>query len=575
MEEIKMKKILVIILGLLGITSSFARKPETLEQAQNLAYYKGFIGREVQYEPSDSVTTNLMVAAKPIEINVDGNMTFQVEWYQTSRYRKKLSKDSIRVKVWVTNAFSPRYRKRESPKELIKFEFYNDDAYQQYKNRTLQNMPAIGVLQGEVLWPSLPMPKIPNQLYEIVNVSKGYEINNTIHFQKEVFHPLKLSEANIVAPYIVGDTLYYNRYRSYFNDEDIVLSLRDLDGKIYYSATNEDLIKELILSPKKYIPKQYTVKISTPGTILNHVDFNDLESITELTVSGTLNSTDILAIRRMTNLQVLNLKDAKMYYDANGLKGAKESMQYKIFGDPHLYLWNTTAQKEKEMEVYEQTMTKIYEQCLVLPARSFAEFESLQRIILPENILIIGRSSFKDCINLKEVTMSNSVQIIENYAFNGCTSLSKITLSSELQSIGDYTFAKCQTLTNIMIPSKLKRLGERVFWSCNTLESITLPSGVLTIPSGCFYSCEKLKSITFSGVKHIYTDAFVCCSALEFMRCTTPEPPVFEEGEIRIMGHDCKETGNDLKQITFYFPKSSATLYIASPLMDVFSLKSE
>ena len=101
-----MKKILVIILGLLGIASSFARKPETLEQAQNLAYYKGFIGREVQYEPSDSVTTNLMVAAKPIEINVDGNMTFQVEWYQTSRYRKKLSKDSIRVKVWVTNALA-------------------------------------------------------------------------------------------------------------------------------------------------------------------------------------------------------------------------------------------------------------------------------------------------------------------------------------------------------------------------------------------------------------------------------------------------------------------------------------
>ena len=77
------------------------------------------------------------------------------------------------------------------------------------------------------------------------------------------------------------------------------------------------------------------VTLSTEGTLLEKIGTSNIESIQSLKVSGNVNGTDILAIRKMTNLHILDLRDANIV--DGGLSYYKDYVTSKdAIGD---YFW--------------------------------------------------------------------------------------------------------------------------------------------------------------------------------------------------------------------------------------------
>lgn len=59
---------------------------------------------------------------------------------------------------------------------------------------------------------------------------------------------------------------------------------------------------------KSYNGEITSIIVSTPGTLIDLIGVNNVNSITGLRITGNLNGTDILTIRKMTNLHYLDLE---------------------------------------------------------------------------------------------------------------------------------------------------------------------------------------------------------------------------------------------------------------------------
>ena len=128
-----------------------------------------------------------------------------------------------------------------------------------------------------------------------------------------------------------------------------------------------------------------TINVSTAGTLIDLLGTDNANTVTSLKLSGYLNGTDIFTIRKMNNLELLDIEDANII---NG--GAS-------------YYENYTTSKD-----------------------------------------VIGYYFFKDKSNLKMILLPLSVKKIEDFAFEGCSSLVSITIPSNVTSIGKNIFKNCK-----------------------------------------------------------------------------------------------------------------------------------
>ena len=80
--------------------------------------------------------------------------------------------------------------------------------------------------------------------------------------------------------------------------------------------------------------------------------------------------------------------------------------------------------------------------------------DSVEKVVIEENVTSIGNSVFRDCSSLASITIPNSVTNIGKCAFQDCSSLTSIEIPSSVTSIGDSAFFECAGLTGITIPKK-------------------------------------------------------------------------------------------------------------------------
>jgi len=248
----------------------------------------------------------------------------------------------------------------------------------------------------------------------------------------------------------------------------------------------------LLLFLSLYFVVQATVSKTvnvTAGGLSSALTYTELTTVTNLTVTGTIDATDFVTMRdNMPSLAVLDIS-AVTIAAYNGSNGTFTDTSYPANGLPEWAFCNSATNNTGKT--------------------------TLTTIILPSSVTSIGDYAFDDCTGLTNVTIGNSVTSIGDYAFNGCRSLISITIPSSVTSIGEEAFWGCVGLTSITIPSSVTSIGNGAFSGCSSLTSVIIPSSVTSIGNGAFEYCSGLTSVTIpSSVTSIGNNAFSYCNGL-------------------------------------------------------------
>lgn len=302
--------------------------------------------------------------------------------------------------------------------------------------------------------------------------------------------------------------------------------------------------------------QRVSINIETAGTLSTIVG-NNIDLITDLTLTGSLNADDIITIRAMDSLKILNLTDANIV--SGGI--AYSTKENTITGLSRLKLIsvklpNSLTNIDMGAFYFCTALTSItippsvasigywaFTGCTSLKEfivdNNNLNFSSLDGVLfnkdrtalvffpnskstsyeIPDSVTTISIYAFSDCYKLESVTIPNSVKSINDYAFRNCISLTSITLPNGVISIGSNAFQYCSGLTSITIPDGVTSIGQYSFADCKSLTSITLPNGITSIGNNTFENCSGLKSITIpNSVTEIGYYAFQNCSGLTSFR---------------------------------------------------------
>ncbi len=129
--------------------------------------------------------------------------------------------------------------------------------------------------------------------------------------------------------------------------------------------------------------------------------------VTSLCISGPINGTDVLLLRKMINEAALrNLVLSGASITEGGVKYYED--------DSHSY--GTSSD--------------------VIGAYMFYGCADLEQVVLPSDVTSIGSSAFRGCSSLASITLSDGLMTIGEEAFYGCSSLTSIAIQSCVTSIG-------------------------------------------------------------------------------------------------------------------------------------------
>lgn len=242
-----------------------------------------------------------------------------------------------------------------------------------------------------------------------------------------------------------------------------------------------------------------TIHIETAGTLKDLIG-DKQSTITELTLSGYVNGTDVGCFRGMPALKVLNMK------------------QCTIVAGGDTYAFNTATSDNW------------------ISPWMFYEMKTIEQIILPDNVVGIGEAAFWNCSatsvtipegvasigdsfrgsGLVSIRIPSTVTSIGDYCFWQSYNLKEVTFAanSQLQSIGQTVFSET-AITSIEIPETVTRMGYCCFQKCTELVSANIPSKVRVIEQATFKGCVKLEQIKLpEGIETIERGVFASCSKL-------------------------------------------------------------
>lgn len=223
-----------------------------------------------------------------------------------------------------------------------------------------------------------------------------------------------------------------------------------------------------------------SVTLTEAGTLSNQITGDEKLTITDLTISGPINTADILFIRQMVGanngdnkpinpgkLQHLNLRAASFKKSSGAYFFIKKGLSNVGYG------------------------------------------------ISEDNL--VDQYMFSGCDQLVEVKLPATTQKINNNAFNGCSKLTTCAIPVAVTHIGDYAFAKCKALKEVNIPAAVTYMGSGVFTDCTGIETVNFNEDcqVKEIRANAFNGCSALKSVKLSsGVEELGSKAFANCASL-------------------------------------------------------------
>lgn len=239
----------------------------------------------------------------------------------------------------------------------------------------------------------------------------------------------------------------------------------------------------------------------TPGELSNILG-TDITTITDLTVSGSINNVDFATMRdQMLLLENIDLSNASVI--GNSI--------------PSFALCYTTYKGKKSIKT-----VKLPENITTIGERAFYDCTNLTSINIPLSVTIIKNAAFARCTNILSITLPNTLKTIEESAFSECFALSGVFVPTSVTSIGDWSFSDCGGLIevdsnnlyyssnngvllnknqsilikcpisisgNYIIPNTVTTIKDWAFRACNKIETIRIPSSTISVASNSFTGC--------------------------------------------------------------------------------------
>lgn len=279
-----------------------------------------------------------------------------------------------------------------------------------------------------------------------------------------------------------------------------------------------------------------TIEVKTAGSLLSLIS-EDLKSITDLTITGELNSKDLVVLKKMGTSEVLEdldlsdviIKDDKgnvtnsiikdAFWDASKLKsiilpksvisiegnfaaGCKvlESIVLPVnltyitedafWGCSNVELI-TISDKNQHFKTIENTLFTKDGTELIL----YLSTKKNEEYTIPEGVKIIKKGSLDGNDYIKVLNLPNTLEIVEGWTCRYLPNVKKLELPKSLKEIGPYAFSK-NGVTEIYLKSNTPpSLDRDAFWSSKDNCQVFVPKG-----SYYNYWLDDLWS-AFNGIK--------------------------------------------------------------------------
>lgn len=239
-----------------------------------------------------------------------------------------------------------------------------------------------------------------------------------------------------------------------------------------------------------------TVNLSTPGTLATFLTSNEKSMVTDLIVSGSMNTNDIAFINSLRDsLKNIDLGNATLVQS----EGLAKSFAFAFGNNINLL------------------------ESISLPAgilgirdRAFTGCNGLKRMHLPSSVKEIGFEAFFECNSLQKINLPEGLTKVDDFAFLECRKLDSLVIPSTLDQWGWCVFGACTSLKSLTFAPSLKRTGDSSFRFCTSLDSIVLPTSLKVLEGGTFMGCSQLKSVVLNvGLDSLNMGAFAMCPCLE------------------------------------------------------------
>lgn len=279
-----------------------------------------------------------------------------------------------------------------------------------------------------------------------------------------------------------------------------------------------------------------TLNISTPGTLRQSLYAMDVEDISVLTISGSLDASDLKYIAEGSGA----IPTAE-YIDVSGVTLVPGGEAYVR---RQLTAWNSTRiyvdfyiSDECKLELNSSSdwlgsPITYYDYQGNNFAGVFAELENLQKVRLPGNITEIGPATFEECKALKDLLIPEGVRTIHQDAFSSSgietltvpsglsmidrwafyrSSIKEIAGSAGVDSIGYQAF--CGSKIETMDLTGLSKLGKAAFMNSSLKGELTLQN-LETVPSEAFSGAKITSLVLGPKTKKLGDCAFQNCKSL-------------------------------------------------------------
>jgi len=236
------------------------------------------------------------------------------------------------------------------------------------------------------------------------------------------------------------------------------------------------------ISSSVYAQLVQEVTLDSPNTLASKLGV-DVGKVTILKVSGPLGAEDFKTMKEQMNmLQVLDMSGVTELPKAGG---AWADLRY-------------------------------------IPANSFQNKLTLQKVVFPGVLQMIEREAFSGCNNFTEADFSKATQLrsIGYSVFYECSGLRDLDLSActSLVGIGSNAFYRCSNLQTVNLSGcgKLTSIESYAFQNCSSLRTVDLSNctALATLGSAAFSSCSNLTSVGLEGCTALTTienSAFYHC----------------------------------------------------------------